>query len=705
VDTTSKNPVRKVVTLLQNLQKKIEKEAEAEKELFDKFICYCKTAAADLEQSIADSTAKVPELQSTIESSESELGQLKPTLKQHHADQAAVKAAMAEATSLRERENADYEKEATEAKGYVKEIDLAVGSIEKGMSGGSLLQSASAAALQHAVESDRIDFTDDDRRLVMSFLTDSAEADAGYTPKGSEVTGILKSMRDDYAKVLGQLQSDESQAKETYDELMAAKGKEDKTLAKAIERKTARVSELSVSIASMKDDLTDTEAALIEDQKLSKTIASDCKAKQKEFAQRVASRGEELVAVADTIKILNDDDALELFKKTLPAAGGDFLQLHRSRQQTRQRVLELLHRADAAKTEEAPSLRFLEIALAGGKVDFSKVIKMIDDMVNILTQDQVDDDNKKEYCKKTLGNAEDKLKELSGTESDLETAIEDGKATMEQLKADIKSLNKGIEDLDKSVRDATEQRKEENEEFTDLMSSNTAAKELLEFAKNRLNKFYNPKQYNAPPKTEQAEFQQEGLSEVTGGLPSFLQELMDRKRYSAGRQEPPAEAPPTPTGPVKKKTEESGGIIKMIDLLIRDLDREMIEAEEQEKSAQREYEGVMLESSEKRAKDAKLIAVKEASRADTEEALVAQDGELTSTRKELMATDEYKSQIHSECDWLLKYFDLRKQARAEESDNLKKAKATLSGADFSLLQDTKSSPGAAFLAHDRPSNK
>merc|ERR1719329_1577448 len=286
-------------------------------------------------------------------------------------------------------------------------------------------------------------------------------------------------------------------------------------------------------------------------------------------------------------------------------------------------------------------------------------------MVNILAQDQVDDDNKKEYCKKALGNAEDKLKELSGTESDLETAIEDGKATMEQLKADIKAIQKGIVDLDRSVRDSTEQRKEENQEFTELMSSNTAAKELLEFAKNRLNKFYNPKQYEAPPKTEQIEFQQEGLSNVMGGLPSFLQEYT--VRHFTSRQEQPAEAPPTPTGPVKKKTEESGGIIQMIDLLIRDLDREMIEAETQEKNAQREYEGVMSESSEKRAKDAKLIAVKEASRADTEEALVAQDGELTSTRKELMATDEYKSQIHSECDWLLKYFDLRKQARAEES--------------------------------------
>merc|ERR1719210_62199 len=50
--------------------------------------------------------------------------------------------------------------------------------------------------------------------------------------------------------------------------------------------------------------------------------------------------------------------------------------------------------------------------------------------------------------------------------------------------------------------EATEQRKEENEDFKDLMASDTAAKELMKFAKNRLNKFYNPKLYKAPPKTE-----------------------------------------------------------------------------------------------------------------------------------------------------------------------------------------------------------
>merc|ERR1719215_904338 len=122
-----------------------------------------------------------------------------------------------------------------------------------------------------------------------------------------------------------------------------------------------------------------------------------------------------------------------------------------------------------------PNIGFLELKLGAGKVDFSKVIKMIDDMVKILAEEQQDDDQKKDYCGKSMDNVEDKLKTLGNKESDHETAIADSKATMAQLQEDVKFIQKGIAELDKNVRDATEQRKEENEEYTDLMSGNTAA--------------------------------------------------------------------------------------------------------------------------------------------------------------------------------------------------------------------------------------
>merc|ERR1719316_1729979 len=97
----------------------------------------------------------------------------------------------------------------------------------------------------------------------------------------------------------------------------------------------------------------------------------------------------------------------------------------------------------------------------------------------------------------------------------------------------------------------------------------------------------------------------------------------------------------------------------------------------------------MNDSAEKRAMDSKALSDKEGAKAATEESYE----ENKATTKELMAVHEYISSLHGECDWLLKYFDVRKEARTGELESLKTAKAVLSGADFSLLQ-TK---GKSFL--------
>merc|ERR1712241_567227 len=152
-----------------------------------------------------------------------------------------------------------------------------------------------------------------------------------------------------------------------------------------------------------------------------------------------------------------------------------------------------------------------------------------------------------------------------------------------------------------------------------------------------------------------------------------------------------APAPPPETfGAYATKSEESNGVIAMIDLLIKDLAKEMTEAETAEKDAQADYEQLMKDSADKRTVDSKSLTEKGSAKADEEAALQAHTLARADGATELMATAKYISSLHAECDWLLQYFDARKAARAGEVDSLKKAKAVLSGADFSLLQTTKS---------------
>merc|ERR1719378_1208853 len=124
----------------------------------------------------------------------------------------------------------------------------------------------------------------------------------------------------------------------------------------------------------------------------------------------------------------------------------------------------------------------------------------------------------------------------------------------------------------------------------------------------------------------------------------------------------------------------------MIKLLVKDLDKEMTEAETEEEQAQKDYEETMKDATEKRSSDSKAIVEKSSAKAKLETALEAHKEGKASSEKELMATMQYITNLHSECDWLLKYFDVRQEARSSEIDALGKAKAVLSGADYSFLQ-------------------
>merc|ERR1711957_534145 len=288
--------------------------------------------------------------------------------------------------------------------------------------------------------------------------------------------------------------------------------------------------------------------------------------------------------------------------------------------------------------------------------------------------------DKREYCNAQFDQADDKKKGLERSISDSNTVIEESKEGIATLADEAKALKAGIVALDKQVSDATEQRKAEEAEHKELMQSNTAAKELILFAKNRLNKFYNPKLHKAAPKRQLSEGDQiyenaggDIPTEAPGGIANtgiaaFVQ-------VSMRKDAPPL--PPATAAAYSKKSGESNSVIAMMDLLVKDLDEEMTVSETEETNSQAEYEKTIAVAADKR---------RQAAKADMESSLEKSTGDKKSATKDLMGTDKYISSLHSECDWLLKYFEVRKEARADEIDALGKAKAVLNGADFSLLQ-------------------
>jgi len=680
------NPIRKVVTMLESIKKKVEAEGEKEEDMYKKYMCYCKTSGGDLQTSVAAAETKVPEVSSAIEEAEASKAQVDADLVKHKEDREAAKKSVAEANALREKEAAAYAAEKAEAGANGQALQKAIAAIEKGM-GGAFLQSSAASTLRKLAQSS-ISMRDDNREELMAFLSTSE----GYSPQSGEITGILKEIADEMAAGFVEATATEDAAIKNFEELTAAKAKEIESLTGAIEEKSLRTGELAVNIAEMKNDLDDTTASLLEDKKFLADMKANCDTKSAEWDTVVKTRAEEIVALAETIKILNDDDALELFKKTLPSPSASFVQVKVNKKSLRQRALTMIQAAQNGKPARQ-QLDFIALALRGSSTGFEKVIAMIDEMVATLKTEQADDLKKKDYCDSEFDKTDDNKKILEQSVADSEAAIADAEEAIATLSSEIEALEDGIKALDKSVAEATEQRKEENTDFKELMAQDSAAKELIAFAKNRLNKFYNPKLHNPSPKRElsaedKVVVAMGGTAAPTpapGGIAGTGVEVLSQLSASAQSKDAPP-PPPEAVGAYKAKGEESNGVIAMMDMLVKDLDKEMTTAEADEKNAQAEYEQTMADSSDKRASDSKDLVEKQSAKADTEVALTTHKDDKTSTSNELMALLKTIKSLHSECDWLIQYFDARKEARASEVDSLGKAKAVLSGADYSLLQ-------------------
>jgi len=696
-ESAAANPIRKVVNLLQAMMKKVEKEGEKSEDLHEKFMCYCKTSGGGLETSIAAAEDKIPALEAAIKSAASRKEQAEADLKQHQTDRSAAKVAMTEATAIREKEKAAFDKALAESKTNLAAMGRAITAIDKGM-GAGFLQTPTAAAVR-AIFEDRQDVTSGDRQEILAFLSQSQSGE--YAPASGEISGILKTMHDEMSTDQKNEISSEEAAVKSNEGLMETKEKLVATLTKSIETKMQRIGDLGIEIATMKGDLGDTSDALAEDKAFAQDLKKDCATRGEVHAEEKQMRAQEVVALADTIKILNDDDALELFKKTLPGAGSSFLQVQKSADARQVQARALLEQARShMKPGQHRHLDFVLLALHGRKVGFGKIVKMIDELVATLKTEQQDDEHKKEYCVEQFDQADDKKKGLERSISDLETVIAESKESIATLGEEIAGLKTGIVALDKAVAEATEQRQAEAAEYKDLMASNGAAKELILFAKNRLNKFYNPKLFKAAPKRELSAgdriYENQGgeiPTEAAGGIAgtgiSFAQ-LSSR----SGAAPPP---PPASAAAYVKSSEANGGVMAMMGLLVQDLDKEMTVAETDETNAQAEYKQIMSESAEKRAQDSKSLTDKEAAKADTQSALERSIADKKAAGKELMGTMKYIMALKSECDWLLQYFDVRKEARADEIDSLQKAKAVLSGADFSFLQHTDALRARKFL--------
>jgi len=643
--------------MLQDMQKTVESEGKKEKELFDKFMCYCNNGAGSVEASIDTATSQIESLTGQTATDAAQKSQSEQDVAQHKTDRDAAQATIKESTEMREKEAGEFATSSGEMKANVEAMGNALAALRKGLSA-SLLQTTIGQTLKNIVQHSPA-VNADDRESLLGFLQNGEGG-------SDQIIGVVEQMKETMEGDLKQSTSDEAEAKASFASLITSKEEEISAATKAIEEKTKRVGELAVSVAQGKADLEDTQEALEEDTKLKANLAASCATKSKEWDERSKLRAQEIEAISETIEMLNGDDALELFKKTMPSPSA-FIQLATTTQAEQRaeqrRAATLIHRMMVKDPAHAIDFRVMLLSLqsrsAGG---FDQVSKMIDNMIATHEKDQAGEDEKRDFCMVEIAKTQDDEKALKGTIADMSADVEKLEDEVSSLLSEIAALQKGIENLDKSVVEATAQRKDEHSEYTATAASNQAAVELIGMAKNRMNKFYNPSLYKAPPTTT-----------VADSPYGFLQISLKLKRAEL------EQAPEMPSGEYKK-SEQSSGVIAMMAEMAKDVESDIQEGKMDEASAQKDYEEAMKDGATKRSEDTKLMVQKQADKADKMVNLQSARGDRSSKNDQLRITQGKLDDVHMDCDYLLGNYDELKKNRAAEVDGLKQSKAVLAGA-------------------------
>jgi len=362
-----------------------------------------------------------------------------------------------------------------------------------------------------------------------------------------------------------------------------------------------------------------------------------------EWEERQKTRQLEMEACSKALAVLSSDDAHDLFTKTFNPS---FVQkeMHSERRGEASKLLA----AVAAKVQN-PRLATLAVRV---RLDaFTRVKKAIDDMVAQLTKEKADEIKHKDFCVDEFNTNELQTEKKDRAKQDLTAKIEDLENTIKSLTDAINQLKSEVAEMQVQMKRAGEDREKENKEFQATVADQRATQKLLTAALNILKGFY-------------------------------------AKKAAFVQVEQPAGPPPPPGFEAYKKNAAAGGVMGMIQQIINDAKAMEAEVIRSEEDAQKAYEDFVKDTNNSIEEKSKDIVNKSESKAKAEADLVEAKEDKEAVMLELEQLANYKAELHSSCDFVMKNFEIRQTARDEEIEALKQAKAILSGAKFeAFLQD------------------
>jgi len=656
VAAAKNRPVTKVITLLKDMLKQLEKEAEEDEEIYDQLACWCETNDKEKTKSIADAEAKIEDLTNKIEELTASSARLATEIKNLEKEVAENQEALDAATAIRQKELAEFNAEEKDSLQAISALKSAVTVLSK-HHGGAFLQvsSSTMSGIATSVQSQLSKHADvfkgvlthTERKVLAAFIQSPQDYfDAAptfkqsYAPQSGEIFGILKQMKESFETNLADSQKEEMANQKAYEDLKKAKTDEITAGQDQIDKKTQELATTDEKLAESKEDLEDTKNTLSADEEFLMMLKEKCSGTDAEWEERQKTRQMEMEACSKALAVLSSDDAHDLFTKTFNPA---FMQTESKDKSERRSKASILLRAVANKLN---SPRLSAIATRVRLDAFVKVKKAIDDMVGQLLKEKADEIKHKDFCVEEFNSNQLQTEKKDREKEDLLALIEDLELTIKTLTNEIATLKSEVAELQVQMKRAGENREKENKEFQQTVADQRASQKLLGAALSILEGFY---------------------------------------KKAALLQQEPAGPPPPPGFKDYSKNKASGGVMGMIQQIINDAKAMEAEAIRSEEDAQKAYEDFVKETNASIEAKTKSIINKSEEKAKAETELTQANEDKEAVLLELEQLSNYNAELHQSCDFVMKNFEIRQTARDEEIEALKQAKAILSGADFNAF--------------------
>jgi len=666
------SPVERIVKLLEELKGKTEGDHKVEQQIYDKYACWCeKTStrkANDIVQAQEDLRAlgqRILKLKGRIATRTAEIAELTENIKENEKEQETM-------TAVREKQNKAWSEESAEVKQALAALQSAIKVLSEATTP-SLMQ-VSQQMRKSAVESVLNTLPSKIGLPIekMSLLSEFVSAKAGFAPQSATIQGMLGDMYLTFSNNLESSTNDEAQQNHDFEQQYATLEEENNKMKKTRARKETEKAEAEAMLADTTKAYDDTEKQMKADTEFFDQTKAACQSKHEEWTLRTKLRNEELDGIDKALEILTSDEARELFAKSIKPGVETFLQIASTPallQDSASAPAARAYNALKAQVKKSHSIRLAALAVeirttkAG---HFDEVIKAIDEMIQTLKDEGAADLDKKTQCL-------DEYQKITKTVNDLDWKIKNNVAKIAKLEKLIELRTKEKEETIEKIgetqqymKDITAERKEENDAYLQAKKDDEDAKALLEKAKEAFSSYMKNNDIKTGPIQGSVKLLQE---------PEFTRSADDAPDASFGGK-----------GNNKLK---SKGILSLFDYIIEDLADELANEKKAEAKSQEEYEAELATAQklldDLKAKKVTLEGIIAKRNEDKEE----ENKDMKENNKDRDAELAYQDKITPDCDWILKAFDQRADARAAEMSGLSTAKEFLAGKTALIEQSSK----------------